>query len=499
MCGIVGAAWTEGGRGPGDDALAAMMTRIVHRGPDDSGRLPRRPRRARVPPAVDRRPGGRPPAARERGRHGLDRLQRRDLQLPRLAATGSKRAGTPSARTATPRSSSTSTRTKGRDVRPAPRDVRPGDLGRPPAAAASWAATGSGQKPLVYRARRHAGSLFASELKALLALPEREVPRRVDPLAARPLPDLRLRAPPRHDPRGRAQAAAGALRRLARREARRSSATGTPTGTLERSLAPWTRTSSELREHAGRRRARADGRRRPARRVPLGGDRLDDHRRPDAAGVAAARCKTFSIGFDDPAFDESALRRDRRQAPRAPSTTRSASRPRRGRPCRPWPGSSTSRSPTARPAHLVRLARDPPRSDGRPDRRRRRRAVRRLRPLSRRRPGRACSTGSRPARGASWRAGGPGLAGLGARRRPACGRSAAGSRGSASRRWRATCAGSASSTSRPRRALLRRLARHPGRRRRRPRRGRPRLGAPTAPSPPPRAATRSPAPWSPTS
>lgn len=37
MCGIVGAAWTEAGRPLRDETLNAMTERIVHRGPDDSG------------------------------------------------------------------------------------------------------------------------------------------------------------------------------------------------------------------------------------------------------------------------------------------------------------------------------------------------------------------------------------------------------------------------------------------------------------------------------
>ncbi|WP_435015349.1 asparagine synthase (glutamine-hydrolyzing) [Tundrisphaera sp. TA3] len=37
MCGICGAAWADPGRPLGDDALAAMVSRLRHRGPDDSG------------------------------------------------------------------------------------------------------------------------------------------------------------------------------------------------------------------------------------------------------------------------------------------------------------------------------------------------------------------------------------------------------------------------------------------------------------------------------
>ena len=43
--------------------------------------------------AVDHRPRGRSPAALERRRHAVARLQRRDLQLPRAARASSRRAG----------------------------------------------------------------------------------------------------------------------------------------------------------------------------------------------------------------------------------------------------------------------------------------------------------------------------------------------------------------------------------------------------------------------
>src|SRR5580700_4679015 len=37
MCGIAGAVWSDPGRVLSEGDLAAMMTRLVHRGPDDSG------------------------------------------------------------------------------------------------------------------------------------------------------------------------------------------------------------------------------------------------------------------------------------------------------------------------------------------------------------------------------------------------------------------------------------------------------------------------------
>ena len=37
MCGICGAAWTDPALAPGESTLAAMVARLEHRGPDDSG------------------------------------------------------------------------------------------------------------------------------------------------------------------------------------------------------------------------------------------------------------------------------------------------------------------------------------------------------------------------------------------------------------------------------------------------------------------------------
>ena len=107
--------------------------------------------------------------------------------------------------------------------------------------------------------------------------------------------------------------------------ARRSTATGTPTGTSS-ATADRARTSSELRATLGdavREQMIADV---PARGVPLGRDRLDDHRRPDAAGVEPAGARPSRSG--------STTRRSTRPTtpswPRGtwgPSTRRSSSSP----------------------------------------------------------------------------------------------------------------------------------------------------------------------------
>ncbi len=218
MCGICGAVWTDPGDAIPDGSLGAMIDRLVHRGPDDSGTLPRRPCRAGVPPPVDHRPGRRASAALERGRHGLDRLQRRDLQLPRAAATGWRPGGTRSARSGDTEVLVHLYEDEGTRMFRLLRGMFALAIWDAPRRTLVLARDRMGQKPLVYRHDPARGRLaFASELKALLALPEDIVPRRLDPRGAGPVPVLRLRAAPPDDPRRRRQAAAGALRGLARR------------------------------------------------------------------------------------------------------------------------------------------------------------------------------------------------------------------------------------------------------------------------------------------
>ena len=159
-------------RGPRD--RAAYGRGAAHRGPDDAGAGRRRGRRrARPPPTVDHRPLGRRASADGVGRRPLcDRLQRRDLQLPRAAARA-RRAGQRLSRAlATPRCCS-------------PRSSAGGSRRRSQrSTACSPSRSGTGSERtlhLVARpARREAAllwlgraarSLFGSELKALRAHP----------------------------------------------------------------------------------------------------------------------------------------------------------------------------------------------------------------------------------------------------------------------------------------------------------------------------------------
>ncbi|MDR3635823.1 MAG: asparagine synthase (glutamine-hydrolyzing) [Isosphaeraceae bacterium] len=181
MCGIAGAAWTNAGRALGDAPLSAMMARIAHRGPDDSG-IYRNAHAAlgfRRLSIVDLE-GGHQPFSNEDGTvwvvfngeiYNFLALRRR------LEARGH-----------TLRSQGDTEvlvhlyEDEGTAMFPLLRGMF---------ALAIWDAARHtlvlardrlGQKPLVYR---HDGAriTFASELKALLALPESELPRQVDPLA----------------------------------------------------------------------------------------------------------------------------------------------------------------------------------------------------------------------------------------------------------------------------------------------------------------------------
>ena len=181
MCGIVGAAWNNPARALGDEQIGRMTDRIVHRGPDDAG-LYRDDHAAlgfRRLSIVDLS-GGHQPLSNEDGTvwtvfngeiYNFPALRRR------LEARGH----------------TLRTNSDTEVLVHLYEDEGPGlfALLRGMYALAIWDAPRQtlvlardrlGQKPLIYR---HEGDriLFASELKSLLTLPPAEFPRRVDPLA----------------------------------------------------------------------------------------------------------------------------------------------------------------------------------------------------------------------------------------------------------------------------------------------------------------------------
>ena len=131
-------------------------------------------RRARRSAPQHHRPRGRTPAPRQRGRDGLDGLQRRDLQPPEPSGPPQgTRPRAPRARP-TPRSFPISTRTTARIWSMRRGHVRVGDLGFARRERLLLARDRFGEKPLFY-AQQGKDLVFASELTALV---EGSEPRR---------------------------------------------------------------------------------------------------------------------------------------------------------------------------------------------------------------------------------------------------------------------------------------------------------------------------------
>jgi asparagine synthase (glutamine-hydrolysing) len=181
MCGIAGAAWTDAGRALGEAGLRAMMDRIAHRGPDDSGvyRDAHAALGFRRLSIVDVA-GGHQPLSNEDGSvwvvfngeiYNFPALRRRlEARGHTLRSLGDTEVLVHLYED------------EGAAMFPLLRGMFALAVWDAPRRTLTLARDRLGQKPLVYR---HDGRrvTFASELKALLALPEGEVPRRVDPLA----------------------------------------------------------------------------------------------------------------------------------------------------------------------------------------------------------------------------------------------------------------------------------------------------------------------------
>ena len=304
MCGICGSAWLDSDPAGGlpETSLAKMVARLEHRGPDDSGTF--RDRNAALGfrrLAIVDLPGGHQPLSNEDGtiwtvfngeiynfpalRH---RLEARGHSLRSLGDT--------------------------EVLVHLYEDEGPGlfSLLRGMFALAIWDAPRRrlvlgrdrmGQKPLVYRLDPASGRItFASELKALLALPEADVPRNVDPAALDeyltfgyvPYPSTILRGVRKLPPAHHAVWQDGKLdlARYWNPDFNRQ---------VDRPLAE---AADELRatlDAAVREQMVAD--------VPLGAFLSGG---VDSSIVVALMqrasnrpVKTFSIGFDDPSFDES--------------------------------------------------------------------------------------------------------------------------------------------------------------------------------------------------
>jgi asparagine synthase (glutamine-hydrolysing) len=181
MCGICGAAWTDSVHALAEHYLAAMVDRLVHRGPDDQGTY--RDSHAALGfrrLAIVDLPGGHQPLANEDGTVHVvfnGEIYNFPTLRHRLEARGHTLRSTGDTEV----------------LVHLYEDEGPAMFGllRGMFALAVWDAPRRtlllgrdrlGQKPLVYRV--DAGRIvFASELKSLLALPEAELPRRLDPLA----------------------------------------------------------------------------------------------------------------------------------------------------------------------------------------------------------------------------------------------------------------------------------------------------------------------------
>jgi asparagine synthase (glutamine-hydrolysing) len=181
MCGISGAAWTDPRRALSEGGLRAMMDRMVHRGPDDAGVY--RDNHAalgfRRLSIVDLS-GGHQPLSNEDGTVWTvfnGEIYNFPALRHRLEARGH-----------TLRSHGDTEvlvhlyEDEGAGMFALLRGMFALAIWDAPRRTLLLARDRLGQKPLIYR---HDGEriVFASELKSLLALPEAEFPRRVDPLA----------------------------------------------------------------------------------------------------------------------------------------------------------------------------------------------------------------------------------------------------------------------------------------------------------------------------
>ena len=357
MCGFAGILTRSGSsRDELADAVGRMIGPIVHRGPDDSGvwadahaGVALGFRRLAILDVSPSRASADVVAVGPLRRA----VQRRGLQLRRSARRARRSAASVSADAPTPRSSSRRSSTGASSgALSASSACSRSRSGTPSGASCSLVRDRLGKKPL-YVYARPALVTFGSELKALAAGPafDRTIDR--DALAsylalslcagaAEHFRGSAVKLPAGHmltiARRGGAAAASAAVRSVARRRARR------PGGSDRRRDAKPSTSSTRCSADAVRARMVVG---RSARRAAFGRHRFVDGRRADA-GVERRAVQTFTIGFDEAAFDEARMRRASRRisAPitrelRSPARTPARS----SRGCR---RSSTSRSPIRR-------------------------------------------------------------------------------------------------------------------------------------------------------
>ncbi|WP_435011539.1 asparagine synthase (glutamine-hydrolyzing) [Tundrisphaera lichenicola] len=181
MCGICGAAWTDPARAVGRDELAAMVARIEHRGPDDSGtRIDEHSALGFRRLSIVDLSGGHQPLSNEDGTVWTvfnGEIYNFPALRHRLEARGH-----------TLRSSGDTEvlvhlyEDEGLSMFRLLRGMFALAIWDAPRHRLVLGRDRLGQKPLVYR--HDSGRIaFASELKALMTLPEADLPRRLDPLA----------------------------------------------------------------------------------------------------------------------------------------------------------------------------------------------------------------------------------------------------------------------------------------------------------------------------
>ncbi len=208
MCGIAGVV---GGRWSDPAVIGRMLHALRHRGPDDGATHGAQWRGAGPSPALDHRPRGRPAADRQRGRHQVGRLQRRDLQLPGADGRAGGQ-GPPLPHPLRHRGRAAPLRGAGRGLpRPAARHVRLRDLGYDRAAPVRRPRPSGPEALLLPSGRQRARLRLRDQGPA--AAPGQARGRRLGPAPVSGTP--RHRPAAQHVPRHQ-QAAAGALPELLR-------------------------------------------------------------------------------------------------------------------------------------------------------------------------------------------------------------------------------------------------------------------------------------------